>query len=329
MGDGEGNQAAQRGAHRREIARIAEQPPVRAVGTSRSQVGESPLWSPADGALWWVDIEGRALHRHRLQDGADDRWRTDERIACIALCGGGGLVAAMESGIFRLRPGADGELTSRRIATARHPRDGMRFNDGRTDRQGRFWVTSMVRDMALAAPAGGLFRFDSAGLSAPVVDGLVTGNGLAFSPDGSVLYLSDSHPTVRRVWRFALDGDGRLADRRLFADMGDVIGRPDGAAVDRDGGYWTAANDDGLLIRFAPDGRLDRALRVPVSKPSMVAFGGPHLDRLFVTSIRPAAPAPGFDPALEGATLVLDPGARGLAETPFAFLAPEPEMETP
>jgi len=308
--------------------RPVERPAFGVLGSARSRVGESPLWSAEEGALWWVDIEGRALHRHTLAGDRGDRWPTAERIACIAACGDGAVLAAMESGIFRLRPRPGEALVADRLASAAHPRDGMRFNDGRCDRAGRFWVTSMVRDMALADPAGALFRLDAHGLSAPLVEGLLTGNGLAFSPDGATLYLSDSHPTVQRIWRFDLAGDGSLSNRRLFVDMARLPGRPDGAAVDIDGGYWTCANDAGLLLRFTPDGALDRALRMPVSKPSMCAFGGAALKRLFVTSIVPAQPVPGFDAALDGATFVLDPGTRGIAERPFEFAANTPE-ETP
>jgi sugar lactone lactonase YvrE len=194
----------------------------------------------------------------------------------------------------------------------------MRFNDGRCDRAGRFWVSSMVRDMSLAAADGALYRFDGRGLSQPLVRGLVTGNGLAFSPAGDRLYLSDSHPGVQRIWRYTLHDDGSLGPRRDFVDMTAYPGRPDGAAVDADGGYWICGNDAGALLRFTPDGRLDRALALPVSKPSMCAFGGARLDELFVTSIVPARPAPGFDAALDGAVLVLHPGVRGMAEAAFA-----------
>ena len=292
-------------------------PAFEVAGPARAQVGESPLWSAAEQVLWWVDIEGRALHRFDPATGAATRWATAERLACIALHAQGGLLAAMESGLFHLRPHDDGTLGAAPVAGVDHPRAGMRFNDGRCDRQGRFWVTSMVRDMALADAAGSLYRFDAQGLSAPLVQGLVTGNGLAFSPAGDMLYLSDSHPSVQQVWRHALRADGSLGPRRPFIDMRQHPGRPDGAAVDTEGCYWTCGNDAGVLLRFTPDGALDRVLKLPVSKPSMCAFGGAQLDALYITSIVPAAPAAGFDTALDGAVLVLRPGVRGIAEAAF------------
>lgn len=194
----------------------------------------------------------------------------------------------------------------------------MRFNDGRCDRQGRFWAGSMLLDMNAAAPVGALYRY-SAGQSEPLsaqLNDLIVPNGLAFSPDGRTLYLSDSHPSAQAIWAFDYDIDsGTPHNRRLFVDMRQHPGRPDGAAVDSEGGYWICGNDAGLIHRFSPDGRLDRSLAVPVLKPSMCAFGGRDLDTLFVTSIRPAGDL--GDQPLAGGVFALQPGVKGLEETCF------------
>lgn len=281
---------------------------------TRDHVGESPLWSPAEQALYWVDIEGRCIRRFAWAERRVQSWVLPERVGSIALHAAGGLLAAMETGLFHVQLRDD--LHLRPVQRVTFARDGMRFNDGRCDRQGRFWVTSMVRDMSLAAPDGALFRLDGRGLSHPLVGGLLTGNGLGFSPDGGTMYLSDSHPLARRVWAFDLDADGMPANRREFIDMNAHPGRPDGAAVDAEGGYWICANDAGQVHRFTPDGRPDRSLAVPVSKPSMCAFGGPGLDHLFVTSIRPVR-MDDEEARLAGAVFVLQPGVRGLPERPF------------
>ena len=294
-----------------------EAPAIEVVTDVRSQVGESPLWSVDEQALWWVDIEGRLLHRLDPASAQTTSWPVDERIGCIGLHRSGGFVAALETGIFRLEPRVGGRLDAERLAEVEHPQAGMRFNDGRVDRDGRFWSATMVRDMSLGAAVGALYRFDGRGLSAPLVPGLATGNGLAFSPDGRVLYLSDSHPTVQKIWSFDLAADGSLTHRRVFVDMAEHPGRPDGAAVDADGCYWTCATDAGALLRFTPQGRLDRALRLPVMKPTMCAFGGAALDELYVASLIPAQLGDGYDPALAGAVLRLSPGVRGLAERSF------------
>ena len=285
-------------------------------------VGESPLWSVADQCLWWVDIEGQLLYRWRPQAGQVDCWTSPERIGCVALYAGGqgGLIAAMESGLFVLMPVLGQPLAPRLLASISHGQDGMRCNDGRCDRAGRFWVSTMVRDMGLAAPQGVLYRLDDVPqgpVLRPRLDGLITGNGLAFSPNGKLAYLSDSHPQVQQIWQFDVDVAGGLHNRRSFVDMHQHPGRPDGAAVDQDGCYWVCANDAGLLLRFTPHGVLDMQVGVPMDKPSMCAFGGARLDQLFVTSICASA-QPGARPhALAGHTLCLELGIAGLPERAF------------
>lgn len=286
------------------------------VGDVRCAVGESPTWHAREQAWYWVDIPARRIWRLDHARGALRHWDAAEMVACIAPRAAGGLIAGMESGIFALDLLDDGSVAATRLAAPPELCPGMRFNDGRCDRQGRFWSGTMWMDMAAAVPAGRLYRYDAAGLSQPQVAGLVTQNGLAWSPDGRTMYLSDSHPTRRRVWAFDYDLDtGTPRDRRLFVDMAGYVGRPDGAAMDSDGCYWVAGNDGGSLLRFTPAGVLDRELKLPFAKPSMPCFGGPRLDTLLVTSI----PAPGRDDdPLAGAVVLVRPGVQGVADVPFA-----------
>jgi sugar lactone lactonase YvrE len=280
-------------------------------------VGESPVWRPADSALYWVDIASRRIHRLHVESGRLDSWATKEMPACIAFDTAGALVAGMETAIHRLELGRDGSVSASVRAAPAFPMPGMRFNDGRCDRQGRFWAGTMLMDMAAGSAVGELYRYDAAGLSPPVLKGLLTQNGLAFSPAGDVMYLSDSHPQARVIWKLDYDAaTGTPTNRRVFVDMKRHPGRPDGAAVDVDGCYWSCANDGAALLRFTPEGRLDRSIALPVKKPSMCAFGGPDLRTLYVTSIRPR------DDALEGqpfagAVFALEPGAQGIPETEF------------
>jgi sugar lactone lactonase YvrE len=278
-------------------------------------VGESPVWHAEEQAWYWVDIPARRIWRLDHASGATRHWTADEMVACIAPRAAGGLIAGMETGIFAVDLRADGTVRAERLAAPPELAPGMRFNDGRTDRQGRFWSGTMWMDMAAALPIGRLYRYDAAGLSAPLVSGLVTQNGLAWSPDGRTMYLSDSHPTRRRVWTFDYDVDAGVPhNRRLFADMAEYAGRPDGATMDSDGCYWVAGNDGASLLRFTPAGKLDRELALPVAKPSMPCFGGPDLDTLLITSIV----QPGReDDALAGAVLLVRPGVRGVPEAPF------------
>ncbi|MES3025228.1 MAG: SMP-30/gluconolactonase/LRE family protein [Pseudomonadota bacterium] len=294
---------------------MSESIDIERVGAQRCAVGESPMWSAREQAWYWVDIVARTIWRCDA-GGALTQLGTSEMVACLAQHADGGLIAGMESGLFGLHFGADGQLAERFLARPPELGAGMRFNDGRCDRQGRFWSGIMVMDMALARADGKLYRYAAdSGLSAPVVSGLLVQNGLAFSPDGRTMYLSDSHPNVQQVWAFDYDTDsGVPSGRRPFIDMLVHPGRPDGAAVDVDGCYWICGNDAGCVLRFTPDGRLDRTIGVPMAKPSMCSFGGPNLDTLMVTSIGAGQPA---DDPWAGATVLLRPGTQGIAETPF------------
>ena len=293
------------------------QPQAELVVDARHGTGESPVWHVGEQALYWVDIPARALWRWDAASGHLNSWLAPEMLACIAWGGRPGRwIAGMESGIFELQTQGT-ELQSRRLAAVEHAAPNMRFNDGRCDRQGRLWAGTMVMNMGLASTVGALYRYDAAGLH-KVIDGLITSNGLGFSPDGRVMYLSDSHPSVQSIWAFDYDTDsGTPSNRRLFVDMNAYPGRPDGAAVDADGCYWICGNDAGLIHRFTPAGKLDRSMAVPVKKPAMCAFGGAGLDTLFVTSIRPGGDVDLSDQPLAGSVFALRPGVRGLPEPAF------------
>ena len=288
------------------------------ISESRDQGGESPVWSVAEQALYWVDIEGGLIRRLDWAHRTALSWRLPERVGCIALSAQGGVVAAMETGVFAVQLMAEGAVRLSCLATVQHPLVNMRFNDGRCDAMGRFWVSTMCMDMSLAAPVGALYCLDESGLGQPRVDGLITPNGIAFSADGATAYLSDSHPSVQKIWAFDFAAPaGELTNRRLFADMTNLPGRPDGAAVDVNGCYWICGNDAGVVHCFSPQGELLRSLSVPVPKPSMCAFGGPQLDQLLVTSILPASES-SAQPGLNGAVFALDAGVTGLAEPQFS-----------
>lgn len=285
---------------------------------ARNAVGESPVWVPQENALYWVDIPNGGLQRWSADTGHVHAWKAPEMLACIARHSRGGWVAGMESGFFHLQPHSDGSLDSDLLAPVEHCRQDMRLNDGRCDRQGRFWAGSMVLNMGLNLPEGRLYRYAAGqtGVIEAQLDGFIVPNGLGFSPDGKTLYLSDSHPSVQLIWAFDYDTEtGTPSNRRVFVDMHHYYGRPDGAAVDAEGCYWICANDVGLIHRFTPEGRLDRSLQVPVKKPTMCAFGGSRMDTLFVTSIRPGDDQ---DPhSLAGGVFALNPGVKGLPEPIF------------
>lgn len=281
---------------------------------ARNAVGECPVWVPGENALYWVDIPNGELQRWSATSGQVQAWKAPQMLACIARTTAGNWVAGMETGFFQLTPHNDGRLDTAPLASVEHARPDMRLNDGRCDRQGRFWAGSMVLNMGADAADGALYRYESGQPAHTALNGFITPNGLAFSPDGRTMYLSDSHPQVQQIWAFDYDIDsGTPSNRRLFVDMHQFLGRPDGAAIDAEGCYWICANDAGLIHRFTPDGRLDRSLAVPVKKPTMCAFGGSRLDTLFVTSIRDD-----HSPhSLAGGVFALNPGVQGMPEPTF------------
>ncbi|MFC4444768.1 SMP-30/gluconolactonase/LRE family protein [Castellaniella denitrificans] len=285
----------------------------------RNQTGESPVWHPGEQALYWIDVQAGAVHRWRLRDQQHTSWRAGQQIGCIARLCEGGWIGAMEDGIYRLSLDAGQVLATERWTGVDHARPGMRFNDGRCDRQGRFWVGSMLMDMAQGAPVGALYRMTGRGERLRLDrmgEDLIVPNGTAFSPDGRTMYLSDSHGSRQCVWACDYDIDtGVPSGRRLFIEAL-AGGRPDGAAIDAEGCYWICGNDAGMVHRYTPEGRLDRSLRVPVAKPAMCAFGGDGLDTLFVTSIRLPDAAPH---ALDGAVFALRPGVTGVEESAYAL----------
>lgn len=286
------------------------------VGDIKCTVGEGPLWSARENAWYWVDIPAKKIWRVDASTLATRSWTTPEMPACLALTEGGGMIAGMETGVFSVTLEEGGTASIRKLDAPAELGEGMRFNDGRCDRQGRFWSGTMVMDNPNGTPNGHLYRFSTAeGISAPVVSNLVTQNGLAWSPDGRTMYLSDSHASSQLIWAFDYDGEtGTPSNRRVFVDLKQYPGRPDGAAMDADGCYWICGNDAGVIHRFTPEGKLDRTLEVPMAKPSMCAFGGADLDLLLVASISAGAPA---GDELAGATVIVRPGVKGFPETPF------------
>lgn len=299
--------------------------PYQTIADVPDLVGESPVWDVRAKCLWWVDIEGAFIRRCQPGVAAPlESWRMPERVGCIALTETSGqLIAAMETGIACVTLRDGGQVDWQWLARITHPAPGMRFNDGRCDASGRFWVGTMVMAMSLASAQGGLYCLDERGLTGPHVTGLLTPNGLGLSPDGRTLYLSDSHPQVQKIWAFDLDlPTGALSHQRVFVDMNDWPGRPDGAAVDADGRYWICGNDAGHIHAFDAQGQWTQSLTAPMPKPSMCAFGGADLDQLFVTSIIPAQTTDAMRGS-SGAVIALQPGVRGLPEPVFSrFPAP-------
>ena len=287
---------------------------VTCVVPARPRLGECPLWSPLEGRLYWVDIDGGAVHRYDPATGADESRATPGRPTALALTRETGrLLVAVE-----LRLGfLDWEAGSWSDWTTLEPDDaGNRLNDGRCDPAGRFWVGSMFDRTDAGRSTGILHRVGGDGSLARIRSGIGISNGLAFSPDGRTMYFAD---TLRRtVCAYDFDPDhGQPSKERVFLDFSTLPGKPDGACVDADGCYWIACVYGWAVARVTPDGRVDRLIEVPVEKPSMPAFGGSDMTTVFVTSIRRGVADDPSQPEA-GSLFAFDAGVRGLPEPVFA-----------
>lgn len=279
-------------------------PEFELLATPHAKLGESPVWSAREDCLWWVDIEGRSVFRTDGADGVTRAWKMPEMAGVVAPTGEDGVVVVgMESGLFRLGT-ASGRLT--RVAALEA--GNVRFNDAAVDSRGRLWAATMEHDYR--RPAGILYRIEPDLSMHAVAGGFFIPNGLAVDEERGRIYVSDSHPDLQTVWAADLDLDsGRLGERHLFARFQDLAGRPDGAAVDAEGNYWIAGVEGARLHVFSPSGEHIGAHLVPVAAPTKIAFGGPDLSRLYLTSKA--------DGGEGGRLAVAHPGVMGRAGTPF------------
>jgi len=265
---------------------------IQALPVPASLLGESPFWHPDEAALYWCDIPGRRLNRWHPASAGHSHWEFDTEPACCAPLLGGGLLLAMRDGLWRFDISAG---TRERLAAPPYDVRQERFNDGKADPQGRFWVGTI--DDA-RRPEAALYRWHRGRFERMAGDVTVS-NGMAFSPDGRTMYWSDT--TAHRIYALDFDGgDGSLARQRVFAefaqrapglDLATYGGRPDGAAVDAEGCYWVAMYEGQRLLRLSPQGELLQEVPLPVRCPTMPCFGGADLRTLYVTTASDKRPA--------------------------------------
>jgi len=260
--------------------------PANAVltGSFRGVFGESAVWSASDNGTWWVDMHGHAIV-FTAASGATRYWKTPGPhlpwARALMLRERGGLIVALSDTLATFDP-ASGAFTLLPLDLTLPA--GHLFNDATVDPQGRIIIGTMLPGRGNDRKAA-VYRVDADLKPHVLVDGLNTTNGLAFSPDGQTFYYSDSYADVRTVWCARYDSaTGTIEAARVFVDFADLPGKPDGAAIDSDGGYWSAAMGSPYLHRFTPDGRLDRSLALPVDTPTRPAFGGDHLRTLYLTT---------------------------------------------
>jgi L-arabinonolactonase len=291
-------------------------PAATCVLPAAARLGECPVWSASEARLYWVDIDGRAVHRYDPRTGLDEQRPAPGRPASLALTATPGrLLVAVERRLGFL----DWDTGAWLDWVVLEPDSGgdNRLNDGRCDPAGRFWVGSMFDPSSAGRATGLLHRVERDGTAVTVRTGIGVSNGLAFAPDGRTMYFADTHRDV--VWSYDYDVDtGEASNERVFLDFGPLPGRPDGACVDQDGCYWIACVYGWAVLRVTPGGAIDRQIAVPVEKPTMPAFGGNDLSTLFITTIGGGG-SHRTDPAQPnaGGLFAVEPGVRGLVEPRF------------
>lgn len=255
-------------------------PAARRVLDQPLHVGESPTWDGRTGDLWLVDILAPAVLRLHA-DGEVSRFPMPALTGCLALCESGRIAVALQTGVHLMDP-QTGHLEL--FCDPDSGRADSRLNDGKVGPDGHFWVGT--RDEAIPQTRNGrLYRVAPDGTFSQVLDGLKTSNGLAWSADGRTLFHSDSSQQFLQSFDFDPQ-TGALGPARRLKDFTNAEGRPDGAATDMAGFYWSAGVLDGKLNRISPDGEIVEVYQLPVNGPTMPCFGGDDLKTLFITSLR-------------------------------------------
>lgn len=282
---------------------------VDCVLAGKAALGEGPVWDPAGQCLYWIDIKRPALYRYTPGRGQTGTWPLPRPVGCVTPAADGRILLADQDGFAWLDP--PGGVLVRIVDPEPHCPDN-RFNDGKVDRAGRFWAGSVYEHEV--REAGTLYRLDPDLTVTKWESGLTCPNGIGWSPDNRTMYFTDS--MVRTVWAYEYDfATGGLGERRVFARLDPSDGVPDGLTVDREGYVWSAVWDGWRVIRYAPDGSIDREIHMPVQRPTSCMFGGAALDVLYVTSASVGVERA----ALAGGLFAIQVGVKGLPETPFGL----------
>lgn len=289
-------------------------PTIHCVQNADAQLGETPLWDAAHGVLWWIDIERPTLWR---LDPATGEAKAVEQpgtyLGSLALTRSGRHLVARDLSLLLLDP--DTGATAPLAETQGETMPETRLNDGRVDAQGRLWIGTM--DNGLSDGRGSLYRVDPDGTMEAMFGDVIVANGIAFDSDGRHMYFTDTRRYI--TYRLALDASGkRVEGREVFADYSATGDRPDGACVDADGCLWQAFFGGGKVVRYTPQGRIDREIALPVTNPTCLCFGGPDLRTLFITSATKfLTPDQLAAEPLAGSVLAIDGVGQGVPECLF------------
>ena len=287
---------------------------IELVVDAKAVIGESPLWCKDQGALYWIDVKAPALYRTKIATLDTTSWPLPSEIGGFALKSQAGAVVALRTGLFDL-DFASGKLA--KLFDAPFNSRTHRFNEADCDASGRLWIGTMFdpNPNARCAPTkGNLYTFTASGGLIEQNDRSLLHNGFAWTPDGKQLFLA--HSREGRIYAFAFDTEsGRLGHKRVFTEIPNELGIPDGGAFDEHGCYWSAIHRGGRLHRYALDGRLDAVIELPIQNPTMIAFCGADLRDLFVTSATHGKPGKPY----EGGIFHLRTDVPGLARRPYVY----------
>ena len=284
---------------------------IELVLDARAMLGEGPVWDADAGLLRWVDIIGRRVHALDPATGQDESFATPSPVGAIALRKGGGLLLALEDGFWLEHNGRLKRLTG--VEEHDHT---LLMNDGKCDRNGRFWAGTVAYDEHQGA--GTLYRLDPDGTVTPMVRSLTMSNGIAWNGDDTLMYYIDSE--THRIDVFDYDPDhGQITRRRPFAVLPNGPGVPDGMTIDAEDCLWVAVWGASSVVRYRPNGTIAEVVRLPVSQVTSCTFGGRGLDELFITSARVDLSVDALhDEPLAGGIFRCRPGISGLRSAQFA-----------
>ncbi len=288
-------------------------PTIECAVRSNDRLGETPLWCDREHRLWWIDVDAPNVQSF---DPATGRHEVHPMpggcIGSLALTQSNRLLAAIDLRL-RLFDPADGALEE--FVEVERDLDN-RLNDGRVDPSGRLWIGTL--DNQLRRPNASVYRIEADGHAMKMFGDVIVTNGIAHAPDGRTMYFTDTRRFL--TWVFDIDpADGAILERRLFADYRSSSDRPDGACIDVDGCMWQAFFSGARIVRYAPDGRIDRVIGLPTTNPTCVCFGGRDLSTLYVTTatkfltVKQIAREP-----LSGSLLAIEGVGQGLPENRFA-----------
>jgi L-arabinonolactonase len=279
-----------------------------------NQLGESPVWSPEEGALYWVDIPKGLIRRYVVSSQETSLWQLPASIGSFAFRRKGGMVVALKNGIHFFDPATN------QLSQVHNPEPDLpenRFNDGKCDPRGRFFAGTM-NEVVRGKPSGSLYRLTSDKQLDLILPSIVVPNGLAWSPEGESMYFADTRRHVIYAFDYDLD-EGTPHNRRVFVDLSSYEGLPDGATVDSEGCLWSAMFSGGRIVRYTPNGKIDRVIGFPVTQINSLTFGGSDMRTIFVVSSKHLLNDAGLaSQPLAGDIFAVDTGIKGIVDSRFA-----------